>query len=220
MLIIDKKEGFIIKNKYEDINVIDIDEIEDICDIFMLHVSDIEESGSTIAVIANKELVEYIASELLNLSWTSVQKFDFDEDDIEEYMVSINKDGYVVAMPVMEYDDKYFVDIDVAYISMGGDVDQCIINKCVNTDKEVILFGLSDDDCECDCCGKCDCKDSITTKSNSSTVVRDEDGKLNGFSATWSDNTDDGFYSSSYSFYSSDEKSIRELAKEFGVNVD
>lgn len=220
MLIIDKKEGFIIKNKYEDIEMVELDECEDICDIFISHAYDLDESGSTIAVIANKELVEYITCELIKFDWTSVQKIDFDEDDIEEYMVSIDSNGYVVAMPITTYYDKYFININVAYISMDGDIDQCIINECVNDDKEVILFGLSDDDCECDCCEKCDCKDSITTKSNSSTVVRDEDGKLNGFSATWSDNTDDGFYSSSYSFYSSDEKSIRELAKEFGVDVN
>lgn len=221
VLIIYKKEGILIKNKYEDIDMVNVFDDEDIYDIFIEHASN-PELDETIGLIANRELVNYITDGLLDLEWTSAKKIDFEQEDLE-YMVSIDNDGYVVAIPVEYYKDKYFVDMKTVYISMGGDITQGTIDECVNADKEVILFGLSEDDCECgDCCDCCDCKfdDSITTKSNSSTVIRGKDGKLNGFSSTWSDNTDDIFYNSSYSYYSNNEESIKKLAKEFGVNID
>ena len=197
--------------------MIDLDEREDICDIFIENAVGIYGSEETVAVIANKELVNYIVEELFKFDWATPKKIDFDEDDLE-YMVSINGDGYVVAMPIESFKDKYFADIDVVYISMDNDVSQDIIDKCVDMDKDVALFGLSDDDCEC--CGKCDRNGSVITKSNSSTVSKDDDGTLNGFSVSWTDSNDGAFYSSSYSYYSNDENTVRRLAKEFGVNVD
>ena len=214
-----EKEGIVIKNKYEDIEMIELEEREDICDIFIDNAADIDNTDVTVAVIANKELVSYITEELLKHDWTSAQKIDFDEDNVE-YMVSVNGGGYVVAIPITRYDNKYFTDIDVVYISMDSDVNQDIIDKCLDMDKDVALFGLEDEDCECDCCGKCDCNGSVTTKSNSSTVSKDDDGTLNGFSVSWADSNDGAFYSSSYSYYSNDENTVRRLAKEFGVNVD
>ena len=199
--------------------MIDLDEREDICDIFIANAAGINGEDVTVAVIANKELVNYIVDELFKFDWTSPKRIDFEKDDLE-YMVSINGDGHVVAMPIESFKDKYFIDIDTVYSSMDGDVSQDIIDKCVNMDKEVVLFGLEDDDCECDCCGKCDCNGSVTTKSNSSTVSKDDDGTLNGFSVSWTDSNDGAFYSSSYSYYSNDENTVRRLAKEFGVNVD
>lgn len=50
---------------------------------------------------------------------------------------------------------------------MDGDIEQNIIDYCVNEDKEVILFG-QEDNCECDGnCENCNCHDVATTSSTS-----------------------------------------------------
>ena len=177
---------------------------------------DANEHGKTVALIANKELVTYAMDEAFDTF--NVRKVDIEADNVA-YMISIDKDGDIVVQPVTDLEDKFFKAIDIVYISMDGDVPQDIIDKCVNTDKDVALFGLEDEDCD-PCCGCCDCKGTVISKSTTSTVARDDDGTLNGFSVFWSDNNENGFFSSNYSYYSDDESSIKKLAKEFGVDID
>jgi hypothetical protein len=223
-LILVEKEGISIKNKYEDIGIIELENPEDIVETFIACAMDANEHGKTVGLIANKELVTYAMDESFDAF--NVRKVDIEADNVA-YMISIDKDGDIVVQPVTDFEDKFFKAIDIVYISVDGDVPQDIIDKCVNADKDVALFGLEDEDCDCDpCCScdgctNCDCNGTTISKSTSSTVSKDSDGVLNGFSVSWSDNnSEDTFCSSSYSFYSTDEKSVRKLASEFGVDVD
>ena len=173
--------------------MIDLDEREDICDIFIENAVGIYGSEETVAVIANKELVNYIVEELFKFDWATPKKIDFDEDDLE-YMVSINGDGYVVAMPIESFKDKYFADIDVVYISMDNDVSQDIIDKCVDMDKDVALFGLEDEECTCKFCEEYNYDD-----------IKDEE--LAGFTHTVDD--ENGY--ATFAYYSSNSADVRKV---------
>ena len=154
-------------NKQEK-NIVDIltfDEIEDIVDIF---IDKVYYTDKTVALITDKELVEYAMDELLNDDCITVKRVDLElEDEGIEYMISVDDDGYMVVQPVEYYDDKYFKGIEYAFVDMDGIVEQTTIDALLDRDVSVVLFGY-DDECDCDECECACCKDdklATTTKS-------------------------------------------------------
>ena len=140
-----------ILNKQEK-NILDIltfDEIEDIVDIF---IDKVYHTDKTVALITNKELVEYAMDVLLNDDCITVKRVDLelDSEDVE-YMISVDDDGYMVVQPVEYYDDKYFNDIEYAFVDMDGCVEQMTIDNLLDRNVEIVLFGY-DDECEYDDC--------------------------------------------------------------------
>ena len=135
------------KNKYEDIQMIVLeDKTEDITDIF---INRLYHTDKTVGVVVNKEIAEYILDELVKIDETSIKEVDLvDYMEVEEYLVSVDDDGYITCVPIEDYVvlDK----TDIVYIDMDGDILQDVIDYCVNEDKEVILFG-QEDDCDGDC---------------------------------------------------------------------
>lgn len=130
-------------NKQEEniVNVLTFDEVEEIVDVFITHVYHADE---TIALIANKALVEYAMDMLLADDCISVRKVDLEIDDIE-YMVSVSGYGEMIVQPVEYYNGKYFKDIKFAYVDMDGCVEQTTIDNLINRDVPVVLFGLDED---------------------------------------------------------------------------
>ena len=131
------------ENKYEAIEMLDLeDKVEDIIDIF---IDRIFKTDKTVGLIVNKEFAEYIMENLLDLDETSVKEIDLiDRLNTNEYLVSVDNDGYVTVLPIEEF--KIIDSTDILYIDMDGDIEQNIIDYCVNEDKEVILFGQEDDE--------------------------------------------------------------------------
>lgn len=154
------------KNKYEDIQIIDLeDKVDDILDIY---INRLYHTDKTIGIVVNKEIAEYILDELVKIDETSIKEVDLvDYMEVDEYLVSVDDDGYITCVPIEDYVvlDK----TDIVYIDMDGDIKQDIIDYCVNEDKEVILFGQEDNcDGDCDCC---DCHDVATITSSASYEV-------------------------------------------------
>lgn len=144
------------KNKYEDIQMIDLEgKVEDILDIY---INRLYHTDKTVGIVVNKEIAEYILDELVKIDKTSIKEVCFvDNININEYLVSVDDNEWIRVVPV----DNHSVidDVDIVYIDMDGDISQDVINYYVNKDKEVILFGQKDDECDCgDECGKtCNC---------------------------------------------------------------
>ena len=186
-------------NKQEK-NIVDIltfDEIEDIVDIF---IDKVYHTDKTVALITNKELVEYAMDVLLNDDRITVKRVDLelDSEDVE-YMISVDDDGYMVVQPVEYYDDKYFNDVEYAFVDMDGCVEQMTIDTLLNRDVKIILFGI-EDECSCNEC-ECACKKDIHVEA---------DGDMHGFSVNHSG--ENGW--SSYSFYSTDMDLVNKEFKE------
>lgn len=151
-------------NKQEK-NIVDIltfDEIEDIVDIFIHKVYHTDE---TVALITNRELVEYAMGELISDNCITIKKVDLELDDKNiEYMISVDCDGNTVVQPVEYYDDRYFMGIEYAFVDMDGCVEQTTIDHLLDRNVPVVLFGLDDYDDEYDCtncdldeCIRCGC---------------------------------------------------------------
>ena len=149
-------------NKQEK-NIVDIltfDEIEDIVDIF---IDKVYHTDKTVALITNKELVEYAMDVLLENSYITVKRVDLELDsEYAEYMISVDDDGYMVVQPVEYYDDKYFNDIEYAFVDMDGCVEQMTIDNLLDRNVEIVLFGI-DDEYDCDECDEYDdCEEGFT----------------------------------------------------------
>ena len=218
-------------NKQEK-NIVDIltfDETEDIVDIF---INKVYHTDKTIALITDKELVEYAMDKLLNDDCITVKRVDLELDSEDaEYMITVDNDGYMVVQPVEYYDDKYFKDIEYAFVDMDGCVDQMTIDNLLDRDVEIVLFGYDDmsdefeydfsdgiciDCCDCvdeDCPTKCkadsqsDVKDNKTDKEEYVEYSKDKNGDLHGFTASKSDGN--SYYS--YSVYTSNKLSVRDI---------
>ena len=160
-------------NKQEK-NIVDIltfDEIEDIVDIF---IDKVYHTDKTVALITNKELVEYAMDELLNDDCITVKRVDLELDsEYAEYMISVDDDGYMVVQPVEYYDDKYFNDIEYAFVDMDGCVEQTTIDNLLDRDVEIVLFGYDDDECSCNECEyACKKDDNLTTTTSKSATYK------------------------------------------------
>ena len=196
---------YLKKNKYEDIQMIDLEDKVD--DIISIYINRLYHTDKTVGVIVNKEIAEYILDNLIRLDETSIKEIDLvDYMNIDEYLVSVDDGGVITVVPIEDFGvlDK----TDIFYIDMDGDIEQNIIDYCVNEDKEVILFG-QEDDCDGDC-ENCNCHDETYLHTS-----EDEKGNTHGFTASKSD----GDSYMSYSYYSSDELShedIQKMLKAFG----
>ena len=149
-------------NKQEEniVDIITLDAIEDIVDIFLQHTINTED---TVGLIANKELIEYAMSKALSNDWINARKVDLESDEDIEYMISVDPDGDLVVQSVEYYDDKYFADIQYAFVSMDEDVRQATIDNLLDRDIPVILFGYNEE---------FDCEDNYTV--NGKSVSKDE----------------------------------------------
>lgn len=154
------------KNKYEDIEMIDLEDKVD--DIISIYINRLYHTDKTVGIIVNKEIAEYILDELVKIDETSIKEVDLvDYMNIDEYLVSVDDNCVITVVPIEDFGvlDK----TDIFYIDMDGDIEQNIIDYCVNENKEVILFG-QEDDCDGNC-ENCNCHDVATTTSSTSYEV-------------------------------------------------
>lgn len=167
-------------NKQEK-NIVDIltfDEIEDIVEIF---INKMYRTDKTVALLTNKELVEYAMNELLKDGNIFVKRVDLElEDEDAEYMISVDDYGYMIVQPIEYYDDKYFKDIEYAFVDMDGCISQVTIDNLLCKDVPVVLFGYDDGECEC---SKCECACHKDEKSTTPTELH-EKYTVNGKSVT------------------------------------
>ena len=156
-------------NKQEK-NIVDILTFDEIDDIIGIFIDKVCHTDKTVALITNKELVEYAMNELLEDSYITVKRVDLELDsENAEYMISVDDDGYMVVQPVEYYDDKYFNDIEYVFVDMDGCVGQVTIDNLLNRNVEIVLFGYDDDSCGCDECGCEDCEEGFTINGNPAT---------------------------------------------------
>ena len=101
-------------------------------------------------------------------------------------------------------------DADIFYIDMDGSVSQDVIEECKDLEREVILFGLTD---ECD--ENCEDCAELHDGEMKLDVETDEDDDIHGFTVSKSE---DGKYTS-HTFYTSEklsEKQMRDFLKLLG----
>lgn len=184
-------------NKYEKMEIISFDDIFDVYDTIGIELMQLEDTTDYIAVYGKVDLIKELFTTMISDGY-EFGYADFDALDKMRkdmvYMMFVRGDCVVSVEPaystngvVMGHDAK------VALFYMD-DCDQDIIDYCVESDKNVILFDFGDDEFldedECDCCGcdldecvcrerKCDCQ-----KEDKPVVASKESYTINGKSVT------------------------------------
>ena len=112
------------KNIYEDLDIIELENMDDMADIFFESWYDAPKR-KTIALVADKELVTYVMDVMMDSDETAVKFIDLtaepeDYEKYEEWMILIDQDGNLTVKEVEWYGDV--TQADVIYISMEGEV--------------------------------------------------------------------------------------------------
>jgi hypothetical protein len=190
----------------ENLNIITVYDYTELAYKFIHH---LYHTDKTVALIAGRDLVKYIFDEVMDLDETSIWRVDLTDDDPDiEYMLSVTDEGYVTVIPLDDYGDLY--DADIFYIDMDGSVSQDVIEECKDLEREVILFGLTD---ECD--ENCEDCAELHDGEMKLDVETDEDDDIHGFTVSKSE---DGKYTS-HTFYTSEklsEKQMKDFLKLLG----
>lgn len=131
-----------MKNKYEDIEMIDIDRHEDIAEIF---ITDIIDQIGTVGVVADKEMIEYLLDEVIAMDNTSIYYINMMDDSL--YMIYVDFNGYISVVPANSL--RYFRDIDHVYFDMDSknnkELQRCIRvsgNPANNVKSDAVLDGV------------------------------------------------------------------------------
>lgn len=182
--------------------------------------SKLKSDFDNIAVCAKQDLINEIFVYMISNGY-EIGYIDFDMLDHllknTVYIMSIRKNSVISIEPAYccnEYDDCCIKGHDVASaLIFMDDCKQDIIDYCLNSNKNVILFDFNVEDdeydsSECNQCAQCNTGRYVD-------YSKDEDGDLHGFCASKTDG--DSYYG--YSFYTSDKlgmDDIRGLLKEMG----
>ena len=129
-------------NKYEDIDMVEVENPEDIVDVFEAAIDGFDR---TIALITDRELIVHALHELIHIDDTNITYVDLpdDYDEGQEYFVKVDTFGDITCGKLDDY--NWLRDVDVAYIDMDGTVNQDVIDYCVNDDMDVVLWGIKDE---------------------------------------------------------------------------
>lgn len=128
----------------------------------------------------------------------------------DEYILGIDVDGFLWLQRAKYDTDYVFEENDVTFVH--GDVNSAFVVK--NKGEYMIEFEIDEEDNE-----DFEKADLDTTCSENVHVSRDGNGRVLGFSKSWS-SCDDGFTTySSYSHYSDDFDAMKIIAEDFGVKL-
>ena len=191
----------------ENLNIITVNDYPELAYKFIHH---LYHTDKTVALIAGRDLIEYIFDEVMTLDETSILRVNFTDDYSKniEYLISVTDEGCVTVVPLDDYGELF--DADIFYIDMDGSVSQDVIDECKDLEKEIILFGLTD---ECD--ENCEDCAQLHDSEMDLDVETDEDDDIHGFTVSKSE---DGKYTS-HTFYTSEklsEKQMRDCLKLLG----
>lgn len=168
-------------NKYANMDIVALKDITDIYDSIGIELMELENEKDYIAVYGKRDLI----CELFEMMITDGYHFryadcDFMDEMLKDrvYMMFVRQDCGVSIEPA--YGEKGNVighDANTAFIFMD-DCKQDVIDYCVKSDKNVVLFDYEDERCDCDEC-RCACKEDTDDK-----VEYDVKSDDNGYSIT------------------------------------
>lgn len=141
---------------------------------------------------------------------------DWDGYD-KEYLVTLDNEMNIWCEKAYSMENKTYLYMESACVLVADDCNSAILKDIeydeiyeVSYDLDEDLEDNSEDDEEL----------LIKNENEGATISRTKDGRVAGFSKTWSNTDEDGVsYYSSFSHYSDNEELVKKLAKEFGIRI-
>ena len=177
-----------------------------------------------VQVVGFYDEISEVLKEVLKYDETTVGNIELNSADYsgycKEYYLTIDEDMVVSVEPGYYEEKEIYLQYEAETLIICDDCNSIIVKKNLHDNPKTYSYSY-DDDCECECC---DCEDGENGENDIQTgestyVSRNIDGRVTGFSKSWSDIVDGVSYYSSYSHYSDNEESIRKIAKEFGIKL-
>ena len=166
-------------NKYADMEIISLEDIADIYDSISLELMELDNEKDYIAVYGKRDLIR----ELFEMMITDGYSFryadcDFMDEMLKDtvYMMFVRQDCGVSIEPAYGKKGVPIIhDAKTAFIFMDY-CKQDVIDYCVKSDKNVVLFDYEDDCCG-DECKECQCTCKEESKPTASTTSYTVNGK-------------------------------------------
>ena len=167
-----------------------------------------------VSIIAKYEDARNIISALICIGYPIRQIHNLEEPGFggyaNEYIISLSNIDNIseIWCEPFKRENGYITDEStIIYV-----FDNCN-SKCLEKLDSKLIFEVSIGEDECESC------DLDTSDSESTYISRTKDGKIAGFSKSWSTSDNGTSYYSSYSHYGSDEDMVKRIARDFGINI-
>ena len=150
----------------------------------------------------------------------------------KEYVITLDEDLNLLCE--YAYGEKNYIPFWSDCVLVADDCNKEVLESVECDEVYLVAYkanthkdDMPDCDGNCECCefadeNKSDDEDELVSesKSESSQISRTKDGRIAGFTKSWSDTDKDGItYYSSFSHYSDNEESVKKIARDFGINV-
>lgn len=170
-----------------------------------------------------------IIKELLMYDDTSIYYISIKPKSLDKY----DKEYYVILDKNMDiWCEKAYIQKNQTYaysktecLFIADDCNSAILSKvfCPENTTYEVSYILDEEEIECGCnCECCQCmNDELSFESNGKyhNISKTKDGKVAGFSTTWTNEKDGETSCSSFSYYGDNEETVKRLAKEFGIEI-
>ena len=217
------------ENKYKKLEIADYTNLDEFMMCFTKSADTIinSEEKDCISLYASADTISSALQILLNdydydydisdIGYIDLARFYYNDEYDAEYCLRITDDGHLCIEKARNTDtfEAYNIYNEVAYFYQE-ECGQDLIDNCINiAGNTAILFGFDEEDDYCD-----DEDNSLDTNESESTYVsRDKNGRVLGFSKSWSTMENGVHRYSSYSHYSDNFDDMKKLAKDFGVKL-
>ena len=205
------RKCIIIKNKYFE------DYEEFVCNV--LDTVNSLEDFEDVSIIAKYNHANQIIKELLcigaNIASIELHKEEL-EEYYDEYIISITKDenGEPEVWCEKFKREKGYLTDDSTVMYVMDDCSSKVIPYFKGKTVYEVSVGIEEpEESDCETC------DLYTNDSESTYISRTKDGKIAGFSKSWSTSDNGITCYSSYSHYGSDEDMVKKIARDFGINI-
>lgn len=183
--------------------------------------------------IGNYDDSSKLIKSLLRLDDVTPHQISLEPDEWDgydkEFLISLDEELNVWCEKAYRETGYFTFDSDCMYLA--DDCNEEVLDHVESDDIWEVSYDLSEDECCDECCGNCichgDCNDEPTDNTELSeslseyyNVSRNKDGKVAGFTKSWSTEKDGVTGYSSYSFFGNNETIVKNIAREFGIKID
>ena len=214
----------ILRKKESKINTLKFEDYEELCCYAADRFDDVKDNDDlcSVTIVAKYEEAKRVIENLICIGYPIASIDGLNDSDYDgycdEFVVTLSPtdEGTLWCEPFKRHDEYFTNECAIALV-----MDNCsarVLEHLECDESYEVSVGEDEDSCDVDC-ENCDCKDLDTDSSEYTHISREKDGKIAGFTKSWSDTENGISYYSSYSHYSTDEDALRKVAEDFGIRL-
>ena len=185
--------------------------VNDVLDIADIMHENIYEGCKIVSFIGLYEDAVPVVQKLLNYNDTVIGFMCLEPDYDKEYLISLDENMYLYCEKAYQEEYNRYLYICSDLVLIADDCNSAVLKNIESSYVREVSYKPEEDDLDL----------VSESKKGYTHVSRTKEGKIAGFTKSWSDTGKDGAtYYSSFSHYGSNEDFVKKLAKEFGIKLD